>query len=147
MAKQATVTLGEREFLIHELPTKPAELWRKRLGEELQPVMTLIQQIPALIKDADSLADIKVSGELLEIITEPVKSLAFESLPAVRELVITYSRTLEAEREWLEANAYDSEFVEALVECLKLAYPFGSLAPAVGKMLALGPQKPATSQS
>ena len=143
MANRATVVLGEKEFQIRELPTKPAEAWRKRLGDELQPIMNVLQQIPAMLKDGKvgGLAEMEISEQLLQAILEPVKVLAIDSLSTARELVITYSPVLEAERAWLEANACDSEFVEALVECIKLAFPFGSLMPVVQRAVKLGQAK------
>ena len=143
MANRATVVLGEKEFQIRELPTKPAEAWRKRLGDELQPIMDVLQQIPAMLKGGKvgGLAEMEISEQLLQAILEPVKTLALGSLSVARELVITYSPTLSAEREWLEATACDSEFVEALVECIKLAFPFGSLMPVVQRAVKLGQAK------
>lgn len=134
MAKNANVVLGEREFVIRELPTKPAEKWRQRLGEEVAPLLGLIQQAPEMMQ-------VEVNAETLPGLIDKVKLLALNSLPAVRELVISYSQALEAERAWLEENACDSEFIDAFVEVLKLAFPFGSLAPVLTRAMALGQKK------
>jgi hypothetical protein len=51
----------------------------------------------------------------------------------VKGLLYEYSPALCADKERIEAESYDSEIVQAFMEVLKLAFPFGS---AVGKLTA-----------
>ena len=139
MAKTTTINLGGREFAIRELPTKPAEQWRKKLADELTPLTELIQGAPDLMK-------IELTAERVPVLIEQAKGLALRSLPAVRELVIAYAPELTAERAWLEDNACDSELIEAFVEVLKMAFPFGSLGPMLSKVAKLGQETLATKQ-
>jgi hypothetical protein len=126
MGKEVVVELGGREFTIRELPMKRSREWRERLGEPVREVIGRLQGAEEL-----ELANLSEVGTLVE----SVGGALLGSVDLVAEVTFEYSPELAGEREWIEANAYDSEMMGAFVEVVKLAFPFGKISEMVGGLL------------
>lgn len=158
----ATLHLGEREFVITERKRQAQAEWRKRFEDAFESVADLVvmmlkqldQDIPG-IKEAEAEAvgpdeddtgvtittaqereQAQVSeakGFLINLLAR-ANNLVAGVLDQALDLVISYSPSLIAERDYILSEVYDSQIVDALVEVLQLAYPFGSLVSQLGKM-------------
>ena len=60
-----------------------------------------------------------------------------DGLDKALELVLAYMDISKAETDRIRENAYDSQIAEAFMGILGLAYPFGSLGPALERLTAL----------
>lgn len=158
----ATLHLGEREFVITERKRQAQAEWRKRFEDAFESVADLVvmmlkqldQDIPG-IKEAEGEVAGPDEGETGVTITTAqereqaqvseakgflinllgrANSLVAGVLDQALDLVISYSPSLTAERDYILSEVYDSQIVDALVEVLQLAYPFGSLVSQLGKM-------------
>lgn len=158
----ATLRLGEREYVITERKRQAQAEWRKRFEDAFESVADLVvmmlkqldQDIPG-IKEAEDEAPDTDEGETGVTITTAqereqaqvaeakgflinllgrANSLVAGVLDQALELVISYSPSLTADRDYILSEVYDSQIVDALVEVLQLAYPFGSLVSQLGKM-------------
>ena len=116
--KTATVVLGGQEYTILPLPMKAARQWRKQLE---QPFGALV----AALQGANSvdLADLAGIAGVVQIFAGTLVG----SIDILMELLFAYAPPLAEDRERIEAEAYDEEALAALVEVLKLAYPFGTV--------------------
>lgn len=117
MARTATVTLGGREYAVEQQPFKAASAWRRRLESELAPLTALAQNYRAI--------EINNVGDLVGLV-EQVGPLLLHAPETVAELLFAYSPGLAAQREAIEAAAFDDELVAALKEVVGLAYPFAA---------------------
>ena len=119
MMRQTTVTLGGKEHVIAELPSRKAAAWRQSLQNQIGGIADLIQTAP----DTDI-----SSGAALAHLVRSVGALLVGSTDIVIDLLFEYAPALEADRERIENECYDSELIAAFVEVVRLAYPFGELA-------------------
>lgn len=118
MPQQITVKLGERQYTIDKLPIRQSKHWRQSLAEPFGEISQTLES--ASIVEVDQLGDIaglvrRASGVLLG------------SVDKMLDLLFAYSSALNADREYIEENAYDDEALAAFVEVLKLAYPLEQL--------------------
>ncbi len=121
MPKSVEVELSGKKYTIRELPSRKNMEWRKKLSEEFGDLARLIEQAPGLeINSGEGMAQL---GQMVSVFVGKVSG----SIEILRGLLFDYSSELGVQRENLEANGYDSEFIAAFVEVLKLAYPFGAL--------------------
>ena len=65
------------------------------------------------------------NGGALSNLIQVVSDTLLGSIDLLQDLLFAYSPALRADRERIEATAYDEEAMTALIEVLKLAYPFG----------------------
>lgn len=114
------VRFGDRSYDVQELPTRLNELWRGELEEQLEPIIDIIKGLAREELSVDNVGNL--AGPV-----EQVTKIAMGSPVTIREMALSYSEELEADREWLLDNSYDSEFVEAFIKILGLAYPFGGM--------------------
>jgi len=128
------VKLAGREYEIKPLPIRPAREIRQRLTEPLIQVIEMLRNAPA----KTDLSDAQGIGELLG----SVKTILVGSIDLCLDLLFSYSPELKADQEYIENNAYDDEALKAVLEVLKLLYPFGGLvkklAGLVSGLAALG---------
>jgi len=124
--KSVTILLGEQSYTIHELPTRKNEAWRKKLSEPFARVAGFLENGPQ--KELNDTAGI---GALVREVSE----LLIKSPEIVTGLLFDYAPELAADRERISENCYDSEIMDAFVEVLKLAFPFGGL---IQRVAALG---------
>jgi hypothetical protein len=129
------VTLGGQAYMIEELKVRQNAAWRKQLSAPFADLADLLAKAPRLELDAGEAAS------LLKL----VKRVLAESIATVQELLFAYAPALAADRERIEAEAYDSEILEAFTRVLGLAYPFGLLLEKVAGVSASGSPHGATS--
>ncbi|MDD5059305.1 MAG: hypothetical protein PHQ60_15720 [Sideroxydans sp.] len=118
MPKVVTVTLAGTEYTVTELPSQRNAEWRRLVDEALKGISGVLGK---------SLAVDNLQGAL-----DAARGLLLESGDTILRLLCAYAEDIAEDRERIEAEAYDSELTEALVEVLSLAYPFGSLLRAAG---------------
>lgn len=158
----ATLHLGEREYVITERKRQAQAEWRKRFEDAFETVSDLIvmmlkqldQDIPGIKEDVTDAAATdeeetgvtittaqereqaqvaEAKGFLINLLAR-ANNLVADVLDQALDLVVSYSPSLMADRDYILTEVYDSQIVDALVEVLQLAYPFGSLVSQLGKM-------------
>lgn len=115
-----TVVLGGKSYTICELPARKNAGWRKGLERQLQPIMSIVEQAGAGL-------ELRNSDDLLKVVGQ-VSQLLVTAPDLLIDLLFSYVPELDADREALLDNAYDSELIAAFTTVLGMAYPFGSLA-------------------
>jgi hypothetical protein len=132
MARSVSIALGGRQYEVKALPIKASRAWRERFNGPMGQVLEIfnVSQI-----ELNSPADL---GRLLG----SLKDILLGSLDLAADLLFSYSPALAADRERIEAEAFDEEMVAALIEVVKLAFPFGEFVK-----LARGLQSRATLTS
>lgn len=101
--KQIVIKLGDRDFTVAQLPIRPDGEWRKSVREIVEP-----------------LSELMISSQISTPTPDRMVRLAFSSAliidpQAVLDALLLYSPALEAEREWIEQNAYSDEALTALL--------------------------------
>ncbi len=120
--KTITVDLGGKAYVINALPMRQARIWREALGG---PFAELTQTLEGAGKiELSNATDIAA-------VVRSLSGTLIGSIDTLMDLLFAYSPELAADRERIEDEAYDDEALAALVEVLKLAYPFGGLLAAV----------------
>lgn len=117
--KQITIQLGGRDFTVAQLPIRPDAEWRKGVKEIIEPISELM-----------------ISSQIATPTPDRMVRLAFGSAliidpQAVLDALLLYSPALEAEREWIEQNAYSDEALTALLSLFFGMTP-AATAPANG---------------
>jgi hypothetical protein len=116
--KTIEITLAERDYTIQELPSRKNAKWRESLRAEFGVLFDTLSRAPQMQID-----DTEQITTLVKIILDKVGG----SVDLLRERLFDYAPQLKKDQEYLEENGYDSEFVDAFIKVLKLAYPFGGL--------------------
>lgn len=134
---KAVIRLGGKKYEIAELPSRKNQEWRGKLEQPFKELTTMLVKLPEMMgtngdgetkkgdwKDMElGLQNLPQISDMLEFMVLRVAG----SVDTIRELVIEYSPELEAQGDAIRESAYDSEFVKAFTEVIKLAYPFGQL--------------------
>jgi hypothetical protein len=123
MPKTITVMLGGRSYTVEALPIKASKAWRAQLAGPFG-------QLAATLEHAGEI-DLTSGGDLSHLI-QVLSDTLLGSIDLLQDLLFDYSPALVADRERIEAEAYDEEAMTALIEVLKLAYPFGAVLTLVG---------------
>lgn len=124
--KTSTVTLGGQSYTIKALPIRQSKAWRTKLEGPFAELSTALEGAGRI--ELSSGVDI---GRLVRTLSGTL----IGSIDLLMDLLFEYSPELAADRERIEAEAYDEEALEALAEVLRLAYPFGrALALVTGRM-------------
>lgn len=135
MPKTATVALGGRTFVVSEKVMGVAQAWRDHLRQSrvLRVFESLDAAMIQAVSVADAIADNGLEGVQLNqvvgmarLLPALVEGLTY-SVDEITDLLFDYAPELALEKEWILANAYPTEAVEAFCEVLKLAYPTGAL--------------------
>jgi len=135
--RSVTVTLGDKEYTINELPTKKNEAWRKRLMTEFTEIADLIQGAPGIADD--------LSAETIASLIRSISAKVVGSVDILTGLLFAYAPPLETDKKRIGEECYESELMDAFTRVLSLAFPFGSL---VSRLMALsGPKTTATAAS
>jgi len=113
------VRLGERTYAIQQLGHLRAKPWKKRLLAEVQPIFDQVTSA--------SDQEINTPADLLGLLPL-AERLFIDALDMVFELLIAYSPTLEADCEYIESCATDTQILAAFQEAVKLSDPFGVVA-------------------
>ena len=120
--RSVEITLGGVAYTVAELPVRKNSAWRKQLNEPFGELVDLIQRAPQT-----ELTNAKDISELLRSLS----GLLLGSIDLIADLLFAYSPGLAAQREYIEAKAYESELMDVFASVLTLAIPFGSLASRV----------------
>lgn len=124
-----TIRLGDREFEVTEAPILRARRWRKQFTETILPLVEEVAQARDIAFETPE--------DLLQL-RPLVSKILVDALDQVVDLLLLYSEALEAEQEWILANASERQAVAAFWEVLKLAVPF-ELDQIPGVMRGLRP--------
>lgn len=110
------IRLGERDYTIREAPHGRATVWRRRLVEEIKPIVEQVTSVTDIQFDTPA--------DLLQLL--PVAECLFvEGIDQIFDLLIAYSPELEEGREYIEANASERQIFGAFQEVIQLADFFG----------------------
>lgn len=136
--KQSTIVIAGTTMTVTELPTRRNRAWQKMLTARLQPAADLLKnkrtiKLPSSLDELQSDEKEFDIGPLLDVGND-LAGLFFNGLDDVADLVIEYVPELKAEKEQVLDVAYDSEFVFAFWEVLKLAFPFGEMKELLGQV-------------
>ncbi len=118
-----TITLGEKTFLITELPARRQAAWRRELETKLEPVLGIIEQAGAGL-------ELRSNDDIFRL-ANSVGRLLVSAPDLLIDLLFAYAPNLSAEKETILDTAYDSELIAAFSAVLAMAYPFGSVAKLV----------------
>lgn len=116
MPREKVVTLGGQEYRISQLPMRLNRDWRDQLAQPITDLLALLEGNREL--------EIGSVGDLAQVIGIG-KQLLLGSMDILLDALFAYSPALQADRERIEAEAYDDEAIAALAEVVRLAYPLG----------------------
>lgn len=133
--REIKLILGEKEFTVRELPDRKNKEWRKQLEPILDGVSKLLREDNTEINSA---------GDLVDIMARNGRALIAQSENAA-DIVISYSPLLQAEREWLDENVTETEYLAALMALARVAYPTDFFIQQVAGSKSLGLLRPQTS--
>lgn len=118
MPKSVIVVLGEKEYTIQSLPMRQTAEWRRKLSGPFGEITATLRSAGTIeISSGHELAD------LLHVVSETLLG----SMDILIDLLFQYAGELRDDRERIETEAFDDEAMQAFVEVLKLAYPFGQI--------------------
>lgn len=115
------IEIAGRAYTLIELPSRPADEWRKRLAGPFTDLVTLLSGAEGI-----ELNDLSSIGALINTAQQTLLG----SIEMIRELVFAYDSELRTDKEWLLNHAYDREFIAVFVEVLKLMYPLQTVVSA-----------------
>ena len=113
-----TVTLGGKPYEVTALSIRAARDWREKFQQPFQAMADALGGMGNI-----ELTSGKSVGDLLNVL----QSILLRSPDTILEMLYAYAPTIHADKERVEKEAFDDEVIAALVEVLKLAYPFGSI--------------------
>lgn len=116
MPRTKEVALGGQTYAIEQLPMRQNREWREKLAAPVTELMALLESNKDL--EIGSVSD-------LAGIIGLAKDLLLGSMDLLLGALFAYSPTLQADRERIEAEAYDDEAINALGAVVALAYPLG----------------------
>jgi len=119
-----TVQLGDRQFEVKAAPHGRSKVWRRRMMAEIKPLLDQVTGIQGI--------EFETPEDLLKLLPL-AETVLVNGIDAIAELLISYSTDLEAERDWIEANASDKQIMEAFKAVLSIADPFGLVAKLIGR--------------
>lgn len=122
MSKETKVALGGQTYTIKALPIRQSKAWRAQLEGPFGELSTALEGAGAV--------DITSGGDIARLV-RTFSGTLIGSIDILLDLLFAYSPELAADRERIEAEAYDEEALAAFAEVLKLAYPFGELLALV----------------
>jgi len=115
-----TVTLAGKAYQIEPLPMRPSRAFRERISGQIGG---LAQALDTAGKGDVELSDLSGIAALIERLGGTLAG----SVDLIADLLFDYSPALQADRERIEAEAFDEEIIAAFGEVLKLLYPFGGI--------------------
>ena len=123
LGRSLQVTLGGRSYAIQQRPIRAAREWREKLGSLLGQIVSVLQNTGSI--DLTKAADLAQLAGVLRDVVIRAPDIAWD-------LLCEYSSEIAADRDRIEEESYDDEIMAALLEVLKLAYPFGGLGQLMG---------------
>ena len=137
-----TVVLGEKEYVLRELPVRKNREWRERLQKPFGELVEALQGA----RDTE-IDNLRAVGGLVQ----QLSALLLGSVDIVIDLIFAYAPELAEDGKYIEENGYDSQFLEAFASVLGLAYPFsmwmGPVRRAARELNAIGSRDKETSTS
>jgi hypothetical protein len=133
--KSVEIELAGKQYVIQELPSRKNQAWRETLRGEFGELVDVLMRAPGI--EVSSAGGMAAVGQLMQIMVAKVTG----AIDILRDRLIDYSPKLQADREHLLENGYDSEFMSAFVEVLRLAFPFGSVVDLAGAAIAKAGQQ------
>lgn len=127
------ITLSGVEYEIKELPTRKNAAWREMLQAELKPLAEMLTSGPIFKGDISNIPIVSI----LDMV-QAVAGLLVQSADTIRSLVYAYAPAVASDAEAIEEGAYDSEFLDAFIQVLGLAYPFGSYVQIIKRLSQSG---------
>lgn len=132
--RNVTITLAGQTYTINELKTRDQRQWRKKLK--------------AIIDDLGNQFNFDANMELTPASISQMVLAASQSLMGLPDqlvdLLFDYSPELAADKKRVMAECYESELTAALLEVVKLAFPFGAV---LSTLIQAGRGKTPTSPS
>ena len=144
MARTVTVTLGATTYAVKELPRKLNRRWLQSLVEPLDGMREAVADIWQ--RDAEQMDGNEVWDRLS---SAGKRLLGLISTDRMLEMMYDYSPELAEDREAIEDDdeLYDSEIVDAFVQVVTLATPFGNVVTQVRSLISSGARAIRTSTS
>ena len=121
MPRSKTVTMAGQAYEVAQLNMRANKAWRDSLTEPVNKIIALMQNYKDI--EIGSVADIAGIVALFNDVLLGSMDLLLDSLFA-------YAPALVADRERIEAEAYDDEAIAALGSILSLAFPLERLVSA-----------------
>lgn len=121
MARTKTVTLAGQDYVVAQLNMRANKEWRDKLTEPVNKIVALMQNYKNI--EIGSIAD--VAG-----IIGLFNDILLNSMDLLLDSLFAYSPGLVADRERIEAEAYDDEAIAALGVVVSLAFPLDRLVSA-----------------
>lgn len=138
--RSESITLAGQEYNVAELPMRANAAWRKQLERTLDEGLALVNESQAIDMTRETWKD-AVS------IVRRAGLLLLRAPDTIAELVFAYAPTVAADRERVLDEGYESELMDALLACLRLAYPFGKALRLVGQLATMSGSAPTPAQT
>lgn len=119
---EVIVRLGGQSYTVKALPIRQSKAWRKQLEGPFRELSTALESAGSV--------ELTSGGDIARLVRSFSGTL-IGSIDLLLDLLFAYSPALAADRERIEAEAFDEEALAAFAEVLKLAYPFGQLLALV----------------
>lgn len=126
--RSVTVVLEGQEFEVTELRRRDSREWRERLEAEFGELSDAIQGAPDV-----ELTDAQALGNLIR----SVMGRVLRAPDIVADFLVDYAPNLKDAVE----DGYDSEIIEAFIQVVGLAYPFGSAVQRLATQIGLAQQQ------
>jgi hypothetical protein len=113
--KSETVMLGEREFVLKELPLRKARAFRETLKTHFGAFIAVFEGAP----QTDITNTRSVAG-----LMRGLSDTLLNSVDLAADLLYEYSPDIATQRDYIEDHATSSEVVDAFLALMSLAFPF-----------------------
>ena len=110
-----TITLVEKEYILREMPVRPARQFREALKAEFGSFIALVEGSPNV-----ELTDMGAVSGLLRTLSATL----LDSVDKALDLLLQYSPELAKDREYIEDNAVGSQVVDGFLAAVGLSFPF-----------------------
>jgi hypothetical protein len=127
MSNSTKVLLGGVEYEISALTIKYSRAWRETFGSMLNPIISALAQFGGIdIENPENWRD-------LSNLLATVKDSIIMAPDLCADATFSYSAELSKERGAIEESATDAEILDAFMQVMALAYPFGKLIRTVNR--------------
>ncbi len=141
--KTIEVTVAGRKYLITPLSIRKNRKWRKQFDSPIKDAANLLAEIGSFVdvEYEDTRQMIGRVGQAVSGSLSPIVEHLLASSDTITEAVFDYSPAMKEDQDYIEENGYDTEIVDAFLEILGLAFPFGQ---AIRGLMSLGQAEPQT---
>ena len=119
------ITIGYMVFQIKPLSIAATRQWREKYGQQLIDAFSIFSQAEKI--------ELSDTGSVVNLMSS-FGSFVLNMPDLVVDAVMEYVPAMQKEREVIEGIATYEEFGSILIDVLKVAYPFGSLASNVTRL-------------